>query len=170
MRSSILTFAALLSVAGSPCLAQSSRGAPSGADIAQKARATRFNPANAGTGTFQGKSMKLTPAALAVASLDELKAGQVIGILENDAAGDETGLPPGRYNLFVAFVDGQWRGYAEAGGKIISPAVRTRIANAGAGKTPTFQQNGWCFTLYWGSMMTVLVSQVLGVGGYQICF
>lgn len=63
---------------------------------------------------------------------DELKAGQIIGVMENGAAGDETGLPRGRYNLFVAYVDGQWRGYAESGGKIVSPAIRTSIVESPA--------------------------------------
>jgi hypothetical protein len=51
--------------------------------------------------------MKLTPAILDGVTADDLKAGQVIGVMENGAAGDETGLPPGRYNLFAAYVDGQ---------------------------------------------------------------
>ena len=116
--------------------------------------------------------MKLTPAVLDGVTPDELKAGQVLGVMENGAAGDETGLPPGRYNLFVAYVDGQWRGYAESGGKIVSPAIRTSIANVTPTKTPQFKEKGWCFLAFWswGGTTTSLLSAYFGGTGHWICF
>ena len=164
---SILIIAA---VAG-PAAAQR-HGPPTGAEIALKARTARFSAANAGVGTFQGKTMKLTPAVLDGVTPDELKAGQVLGVMENGAAGDETGLPPGRYNLFVAFVDGQWRGYAESEGRIVSPAIRTSIANVTPTTTPQFKEKGWCFLAFWswGGGMTGLLSAYFGGTGHWICF
>jgi hypothetical protein len=158
MRFQLLTALALGTViAGlpTPSAAQGRRGAPTGAEIAAKARAVRLDRANAGVGEFQGKRMSFTPALLPqFKSIDDLKAGQVVGLLENGAVGDETGLPPGRYNLFVAEVDGQWRAYAEAGGQIVGEAIRTTIqTDEGAGRPadqasrgkPQFIVQGWCW-------------------------
>jgi hypothetical protein len=95
--------------------------------------------------------MAFTPADLSqLKSLDDLKAGQVVGQLENDAAGDETGLPPGKYNLYVARVDGRWRAYAESGGQIVKEAARADVQSSGqapTGKKPQFRAQGWCFTV-----------------------
>ena len=168
----IATFPVLViaAVAG-PATAQR-RGPPTGAEIATKARAARFSAANTGVGTFHGKTMKLTPAVLDGVTPEELKAGQVLGVMENGAAGDETGLPPGRYNLFVAYVDGQWRGYAESGGRIISPAIRTSIANVTPTKTPQFKEKGWCFLAFWSwtGGTTSFLNAYFGGTGHWICF
>jgi|GEM_PF-2021967 len=175
MRSNFVLIATLpiliIAAVAGPTAAQR-RGPPTGAEIALKARMARFSAANAGVATFQGKIMKLTPAVLDGITPDELKAGQILGVMENGAAGDETGLPPGRYNLFVAYVDGQWRGYAESGGKIVSPAIRTSIANVTPTKTPQFKEKGWCFLAFWswGGGMSGLLSAYFGGTGHWICF
>jgi hypothetical protein len=151
--------------------AQNGRGAPTGAEIAQKARSAKFNHANSGGGTFQGKAMKLTPATLTGVSLDQLKAGQVVGQLDAGAAGDETGLPPGRYNLYMAYVDGQWRAYAESGGRIASPAILTELSTS-SGKAPQFVEKGWCFYVYFGglSMQSIVSAYYGGANSWRVCF
>jgi hypothetical protein len=97
MRSNFVLIATLpiliIAAVAGPTAAQR-RGPPTGAEIALKARTARFSAANAGVGTFHGKTMKLTPAVLDGVTPDELKAGQILGVMENGAAGDETGLPP----------------------------------------------------------------------------
>ncbi len=156
---SVVLLAALVLAASSACLAQNGRGAPTGAEIAQKARAARFDVQRAGTGIVQGKPMKLTPAILTSGiTLQDIKAGQVIGMLENGAAGDETGLPPGRYHLFLVSIGDQWQAYAEANGRVVATAIRTSMIN-GVAPTPQFVPNGWCINIGFG-----------GFPVWRICF
>lgn len=152
MRAQLLTIAALgaavmLSPAAST--AQGRRAKPSGAEIAAKAREVRFDQANVGVGEFQGKKMMFTPADFShLKSVEDFKAGQVVGLLENGAPGDETGLPPGRYHLFVAEVDGQWHAYAESRGQIVREAIRANVEagdRPASSKKPQFQEKGWCY-------------------------
>jgi hypothetical protein len=169
MRSKLLTLALFLPIlTATPALAQNGRGAPSGAEISAKARNVRLQHARAGYGKFDGKDMKMTPADLrAVAkSLEDIKAGQVVGVLENGAEGDETGLPPGKYNLYVAHVDGEWKGYAEANGRIVSPAIRAMVTeNAVASQEPQFMAQGWCYFISWQQLGLLWLP-----GGIYLCF
>ena len=76
----------------------------------------------------------------------ELEGGQIIGMLETEAPGDETGLPPGKYNVFAAKVGNDWHVYAESGGKIVVEAVHVRVekSNDRTPKKPEFHAEGWC--------------------------
>ena len=117
---------------------------PTGAEIALKARTARLDRANAGNGEFQGKPITFTPALLDPRA--DLAAGHVIGVLENDVAGDETGLPAGRYNVFAAQLADGWHVYAEAGGEIVREALRVTVtARKGveAEKKPRIRPVGW---------------------------
>jgi uncharacterized protein YjdB len=117
---------------------------PSGAEIAMKARAARLDRANAGTGQFQGKRIAFTPAQLDPRA--DLSSGQVIGLLENDVEGDETGLPVGRYNVFAAQLADGWHVYAESGGQIVREALRVTVTQrpgAPTEKKPRIRPVGW---------------------------
>lgn len=114
---------------------------PTGAEIAAAARAGTLDGANAVTATLLGKPFKFTPAQARQKAIPA--AGVFLGVLENGAAGDETGLPPGKYNLFAAQVGGQWKGYAESNGKIAREAIRVRT-DAAVGAKPQFSEKGWC--------------------------
>ena len=48
-----------------------------------------------------------------------MEDGQVIGVLETEAQGDETSLPPGKCNLFLAKEGNDCHTYAESGGRIV---------------------------------------------------
>lgn len=126
-------------------------GAPSGAEIAAAARAGRLDPGNAATATLFGKVFKFTPVQTAVdkSATDDGK-GQFLGVLENGAAGDETGLPAGKYNLFCANVASQQKCYAEANGQIAREGLRTTATSAAAGSKarPRFEEKGWCVAVY----------------------
>ena len=126
-------------------------GAPSGAEIAAAARAGRLDPGNAATATLFGKVFKFTPVQTDVdKSAPDDGKGQFLGVLENGAAGDETGLPAGRYNLFFANVGGQQKCYAEANGQIVREGLRTASTSAAAGSKarPRFEEKGWCVYVY----------------------
>jgi hypothetical protein len=125
-------------------------GAPSGAEIAAAARAGRLDPGNSATATMFGKAFKFTPVQTTAdkSSADDGK-GQFLGVLENGAAGDETGLPAGKYNLFFANVGGQQKCYAEANGQIVREGLRTTATPAAGSKArPRFEEKGWCVAVY----------------------
>jgi hypothetical protein len=119
---------------------------PNGSEIAAAARAARLDTGNAATATMFGKPFKFTPAQPAPAAdkADDGKDG-FLGVLENGAIGDETGLPPGKYNLYFANVNGQLKGYAEANGQIVKEAIRASStpAQEGAKGRPQFNEKGW---------------------------
>ena len=124
---------------------------PSGAEIAAAARAARLDTGNVGTATMFGKPFKFTPAQLPTkADKPDDGKGQFVGVLENGAIGDETGLPPGKYNLYVATVNGQLKGYAEANGQIVKEAIRVTSTPAatGAKERPKFNEKGWTIYVY----------------------
>lgn len=127
---------------------------PTGTEIAAAAKASRLDAANAATGVFQGKSMKFTPAqGRKDARLEDLEAGAFAGVMETEATGDETGLPPGRYNVMIAKVGGQWKAYAESNGKIVRESARCDLKQASSRITdrkPLFVEKGWCWWI-WGS-------------------
>ena len=97
-----------------------------------------------------------------------LEDGAIIGVLENGAEGDETGLPPGKYHLYTARVNGQWKTYAESGGHIVRDALRTAVTQAERPARPAFRTKGWCI------IVTLLGAQsgVRGAGAYVVtaCF
>jgi hypothetical protein len=115
---------------------------PNGAEIAAAARSGTLDPAQAVTAALLGKPFKFTPARASAGASTE--NGVFLGVLENGAAGDETGLPPGKYNLFAAQVGGQWKGYAESNGQIVRQAIRASSTTGSAGTKPYFTERGWC--------------------------
>jgi hypothetical protein len=77
--------------------------APTGQEIREKARAAKLDTSKAGKGEKQGKKATLTPAQLAhVRSVEDLENGEFVGVLDTEIEGDRAGLPPGRYNVFIA--------------------------------------------------------------------
>ena len=124
---------------------------PTGAEIAAAARAARLDTGNVATATMFGKPFKFTPAHVRTKTdpPNESK-GLFLGVLENGAVGDETGLPPGKYNLYFANVNGKPTGYAEANGQITKEAIRTTSTPAaeGAKGKPQFNEKGWSIMVY----------------------
>ena len=117
---------------------------PSGGEIAAAARSGILDPVNSATATVLGKPFKFTPVRMPQSGAKPTTGIGFAGVLENGAEGDETGLPPGRYNLFVTNVEGQWKGYAEAGGRIVREAIRVSEGNPPRGAKPQFVEKGWC--------------------------
>ena len=124
---------------------------PSGTEIAAAARAARLDTGNVGTATMFGKPFKFIPAQLPTKNDPPGDGkGLFLGVLENGAVGDETGLPPGKYNLYYANVNGQPTGYAEANGQFVREAIRTTSTPAAAGTKvkPEFHEKGWWVAVY----------------------
>ncbi len=123
---------------------------PTGPEIAEKAKGIRLLKSKTAHGTKDGKSIRYVPANLGhVSALEELEEGQVIGVLENDLEGDETGLPVGEHNMFLTKVDGEWHVYAESGGNVVAEALRVDVNHYKLEErkptTPAFNPNGWCW-------------------------
>ncbi len=123
---------------------------PNGTEIAEKAKGIRLQEDRALQAKKDGKNIKFVPSDLGrVKSLDEFENGQVMGVLDTEAEGDETGLPPGKYNIFLSNIDGKWQAFAESGGKIAAASARVdinhhKMEERKTTKT-TFNQTGWCF-------------------------
>lgn len=134
---------------------------PVGREIAEKARGIRLDEKRSVHGKKGGKKAKFTAADLThVKTLDDMEEGQVIGVLDTELEGDETRLPSGKYNVFVAKVNGDWHGYAESGGRVVAKAARATVTRHRVGERKTagsFSPRGWCFRIcvvpFWGSCL-----------------
>lgn len=140
---------------------------PSGREISDRAKGISLQEDRALHAKREGKNIKFTPADLGhVKSLDEFENGQVMGVLDTEAEGDETGLPPGKYNVFLSNVDGKWQAFAESGGKIAATASRVDINQhkMEERKSPktTFNPDGWCICICIVSWWWICL--------YSICF
>jgi hypothetical protein len=122
---------------------------PTGQEIAAQVKGARLDAANATQGELHGKHIKLTPVDPGQPkSLGDLEAGQTIGVMETEVAGDETSLAPGKYDLYAAKVGDKWHVYAEAQGQIIQEATRVSLSERkrGGGTKPEFHAQGYGFT------------------------
>ena len=136
---------------------------PTGAEIAAAARKARLDLTRSGTGQVLGKSVKFTPAATFSRADSAIESGVFLGVMENSAAGDESGLPPGRYNVYVAKVRGVWHAYAESNGVIVREAARAEVSTGGNPSVkPTFFEPGWGASITvkvtWGDTYSVSVT------------
>jgi hypothetical protein len=135
-----------LLVSGSPSVAQ--ERTPSGREIAEKAKGVKLMPERIIQGKKDGKNVKFTSTDLRhFKSPEEVESGQVIGVLETEIEGDESGLPPGKYNLYLKKVGGAWKVYAESGGKVVGQAARVEVKPHGKASgevLPRFEPEGWC--------------------------
>ena len=123
---------------------------PTGREIAEMATKMVREDGKVVQGLAGGKTVRFVGAKLDHLKKEEdVEAGAVIGVLENEALGDESGLPPGRYNLFAAKVNDKWEVYAESGGEVKGKAARvTATRHTQEDKAPlkgTFHEKGWCF-------------------------
>jgi hypothetical protein len=124
-------------------------GAPPGSYIAERAKNARFDDDRTATYQHNGKKISFTPARV-TGSLEEAAQGHVLGILETEVEGSETGLPPGRYTIFAKSVGGEWEAFAEVDGKVIQQSIEVRAVDVQDDKSskPTLEASdeAWCWT------------------------
>jgi len=128
-----------------------------GAEVAAQAKRMKLQHERSAHAEMGGKGSRFTPARLDhLHKLEDLEAGQVIGVLDTELAGDETDLPPGKYNVHVRKrEDGEWEAVAEADGRVVSRAARVTVrkekehprgkGHAGELPPPDFREHGWCW-------------------------
>jgi hypothetical protein len=126
-------------------------GAPAGTYIADRLRDAELDDDRTATAEHDGKKIRMTPAR-ATEDPDEAAQGHVVGVLETDIDGGETGLPAGRYTIFAKNVGGEWEAFAEVDGAVAKQALRVTATDldADVSKTmkPKFEASdgGWCWT------------------------
>ena len=139
--------------AGAPAARKGVRlGAPAGAYIAERTKDAKLDAERAVSHEHEGKKITFTPAR-PTESLDDAAQGQVLGVLETEVAGGETGLPAGRYTIFAKNVGGEWEAFAELDGTVVKQALQVTAEDAeapkkGDGAEPAFSasETGWCWT------------------------
>jgi hypothetical protein len=151
MKRLILVVGILICLVGLPAFA-ARKDKPAGREIADKAQGAKLDRENATLGEKGGKKVKFTPAVFdQLKNETDLEDGQVIGLLETEAPGDESPLPPGNYNLFLAKIGNSWHVYAESGGTIVAEAVRVSVekkTEKPANMKPEFRAEGWCLIIH----------------------
>lgn len=126
-------------------------GAPAGTYIAARLRAAELDEGRAVNAEHEDKKIKFTPAR-ATDDPDEAAQGHVVGVLETEIDGGETGLPAGRYTVFAKNVGGEWEAFAEVDGAVVKQALRVTATDVDddVSKTmkPKFEasEGGWCWT------------------------
>lgn len=144
---------------------------PTGREISEKAKQLRLRDKDIVEGTKTGKRVKFTPGSLDhLKNLDELEDGQIIGVLENEIEGPETGLPPGKYNAFLTKMDGKWHVFTEAGGEIKAEAAKVEVkfhkVDERKESKGRFYPEGWCIGICLISVFFGLICLV----EVQFCF
>lgn len=109
---------------------------PTGKEVAQKAKSAKFHPENSTTVKKGGKQIKATPANLRHVTEQELEQGQVIGLLETELDEKTTGLPPGKYHMWMAKVEDQWQVLAESGGTVVAEGSDVQFEKLPPGRKP----------------------------------
>jgi hypothetical protein len=124
-------------------------GAPAGTYIAARLKDAHLDDGRGVTAEHEGKKIAFTPAR-ATEDLDDAAQGHVLGVLETEVEGGETGLPAGRYTIFAKNVGGEWEAFAEVDGSVAKQALSVSAADADGSKAvkPKFEtsEGGWCWT------------------------
>lgn len=123
---------------------------PTAATIVAKARAARLDQAKAKSASINGKKFNITPADFSsVTSLDQLRAGVFLGVLDNEAgAAEDVSLPPGRFNLYLTQSGGSWEAYAEQNGRLVKAKRAVERPDTPAKMDPTFNRGSGCWWLW----------------------
>ena len=100
---------------------------PTGKEISEKSKKIKLNEEEAIEEKKEGKKVKFTPNISKVESMEELEDGFIVGVFEHEFEAKEKTLPPGKYNVFIAKVNGEWQGFAESDGIIKGEAAKVSI-------------------------------------------
>ena len=118
---------------------------PSGNDIADEAGKAKFDKGHAIEKKYKnGDIIKFVPADRGNNdTVADFARGAVLGILDIDRKGDYTGLPAGKYHVYVKQVKNDWMSFYERDGHIVKDAVGVHYLDPGQPE-PKFKDNGDC--------------------------
>jgi hypothetical protein len=124
---------------------------PTGKEIKEKSKKSKLDKKDTVEEKKEGKKVKFTPNKLELESMEMLEEGHIVGVLEHEFGEKEGTLPPGKYNIYVAKVNGEWQGFAESDGKIKAEASKVNVKKHHYGdckvKKPEFEFESICTTV-----------------------
>jgi hypothetical protein len=129
-------------------------GAPSPSYVAARLLAAEMDDDEAVTREHEGRKIRFIPARVST-DRDDASQGHILGTLDTELEGAETGLPPGRYTIFAKNVGGEWEAFAEADRAIAKQALRVTADDAEPAadwdgvvkpKFSVTEEGGWCWT------------------------
>ena len=118
---------------------------PSGNEIADEAGKANFEKDRAVEKKYGKGSdvVRFVPAHIGGKTLGDYANGAIVGMLDIDRKGAETGLPAGKYHVFVKQIKGDWDAFYEKDGKIVKDAVGVHFDEKGH-REPKFKDGGDC--------------------------
>ena len=123
---------------------------PSGNEIADEAGKAKFEKGRAVEKKYKnGDIVRFIPADRAKQTVGDYARGAVVGILDIDRKGEQTGLPAGKYHVYVKQVKNDWDAFYEKDGHIVKDAVGVHYVENGESE-PKFKDAGECVLyLHW---------------------
>ena len=118
---------------------------PSGNEIADEAAKAKFEKERAIEKRYGKGSdvVRFNPAHIGGQTMTDFARGAVVGILDIDRKGDQTGLPPGKYHVYIKEIKGDWNAFYEQDGHIVKDAVGVHFYDQGKPE-PKFKDGGDC--------------------------
>ena len=120
-----------------------SKGTPSPEQVLSAMRGVTFDEKAVTTGEIGGKKIRIIQTT---SNSTPIGKGSIVARLETDAAGDETKLPPGNYDIFLMF-DGRWRAFATANGKVVAEAAKVTVIDEPFVASKAFNAKGWSVSI-----------------------
>src|SRR5688572_27297825 len=90
-----------------------------------------------------GDVIRFTPVKIGGWQMGDFANGSVVCLLDIDRKGEATGLPPGKYHVYVKKIKGDWASFYEKDGNIVKDAVGVQ-ASQDSHKEPKFKDDGEC--------------------------
>jgi hypothetical protein len=113
-----------------------------------KAQGKKLNEGRAKTATISGKKFQLIPADFSAMNPAAFKDGVFVGMLDTEASvAEDVSLLPGRYDLYVGRISGEWIGYAERNGRLVRAKRVVERPDTPPDMDPTFSP-GNCWWLW----------------------
>ena len=118
---------------------------PSGNEIADEAGKANLQKDRAVEKRYGRGSdvVRFVPAHIGGKTMEDYARGAVVGLLDIDRKGAETGLPAGKYHVYVKQIKGSWDAFYEKDGHIVKDAVGVHFDDKGHPE-PKFKDNGDC--------------------------
>ena len=118
---------------------------PSGNEIADEAGKANLQKDRAVEKRYGKGSdvVRFVPAHIGGKTMEDYARGAVVGLLDIDRKGAETGLPAGKYHVYVKQIKGSWDAFYEKDGHIVKDAVGVHFDDKGHPE-PKFKDGGDC--------------------------